>query len=678
MTKRIRLQTWLCSLAASAVSLSAAVANAQPTQTGFTINRYEPTAAGEWSFWVDHPWYSSTRYFAAGITLNYGHNPLVFGIDNGTSVEKTVSVIEHQLLGHVDLAGSFLDRVLITATLPVTLLERGTAAGGAEPTQGVVVGDPRLGLWLRLFGQPYRSGISMSIGANVWVPLRQFTSSGVSGSSSDSYVRVMPKLVLGGLTGRFMWSLTGGFLYRAPAQIGTADPKGSSVGSELQIGAAIAYADTVRRFAIGPEVLLGTTLLGNETVSPKPFAADYTSVELLLGIHYNIARAVNISLGGGLGLLRTPGTPDGRGLLRLAYAPWRKEAPADRDKDGIPDVSDACPDVAGISSWNAKWNGCPDRDRDGVIDTVDLCPDTPAGLHPDPTRAGCPIGDRDKDGVVDSDDLCPDVPKGERPDPSRKGCPLGDRDRDGVLDPDDLCPDTHKGPSPDPTRTGCPAEDRDGDGVFDYQDRCPTVPQGDKADPNQPGCPLPDRDKDTVPDSVDACPDKAGAPHPDAKKNGCPGLVEVKGGQLIIVQPVFFATNRDVILSKSFPVLQSVADALTATPQIRKLSIEGHTDDRGKHDYNVDLSARRAKSVMNWLIQKGGIAADRLESRGFGPDRPIADNGTPEGRERNRRVEFLILDPASGINVKTLDANQVAVPDSPDQSDTSPNKARSR
>ena len=141
---------------------------------------------------------------------------------------------------------------------------------------------------------------------------------------------------------------------------------------------------------------------------------------------------------------------------------------------------------------------------------------------------------------------------------------------------------------------------------------------------------------------------------------------------------MFFATNRDVILAKSFPVLQSVTDALTATPAIRKLSIQGHTDDRGKHDYNVDLSARRAKSVLTWLITNGGIAVDRLESQGFGPDKPIADNATPQGREKNRRVEFLILDPASGINVKVLDANQVSVPDSPDQSDQSTGKLRGR
>jgi outer membrane protein OmpA-like peptidoglycan-associated protein len=198
------------------------------------------------------------------------------------------------------------------------------------------------------------------------------------------------------------------------------------------------------------------------------------------------------------------------------------------------------------------------------------------------------------------------------------------------LDPDDQCPDTHKSEVPDPGKLGCPAGDRDKDGVLDPLDQCPDIHKGMKPDPGRSGCPAPDRDGDNVPDSEDACPDKPGAPHPDAKKNGCPGLVSVKGGKLIIVQPVFFATNRDIILQKSVPVLQSVADALKGAPEIKRVAIEGHTDDRGTHDYNVDLSDRRAKSVMKWLIERGGITADRLQAQGYGPDRPIADNASPQ------------------------------------------------
>ena len=631
---------------------------------GFQVNRYEPTAAGEWSFWVDHPWYSSTRYFAAGVTLNYGHNPLVFGrVSSEGSFNEQLRVIEHQLIGHVDLAGSFLDRVLLTASLPIVFLERGTAAAGITPNDGVSVGDPRFGLMVRLFGQPYRSAISMSIGGQIWVPLRKFTDS-IPAQGSDQEVRGLPKIVIGGLAKSIMWSFTAGVLIRQEAVIGTlADKSGSTVGTELQLGAALAYANVAKRFAIGPEAVLSSVLTGGHA-----FKQDFTSLEVLLGIHYNIAKIIQLGVGGGVGILRQPGTPDGRVLLRLAYAPIRDTEEKDRDKDGIADRSDACPDEPGIRTDDRDTNGCPDRDGDKVVDKIDLCPDVPRGPRPDPNRLGCPLGDKDGDGVLDPDDQCPEVAKGPNPDPNRIGCPLGDKDSDGVFDPDDLCPDVPQGAVPDPNKRGCPAGDRDRDGVLDPQDQCPDVPAGLNPDPNKRGCPLPDRDGDTVVDPVDACPDKPGAPNPDPKKNGCPGLVEVKGGKIVIVRPVFFATNKDVILAKSFDVLVSVADALKASPQIKRVAVEGHTDDRGKRDYNIELSDRRAKSVVRFLVDKG-IDAGRLEAHGYGPMRPVADNKTEPGRAKNRRVDFVILDPASDPSVKVESAANVEPPKSPDQSD---------
>jgi len=490
----------------------------------------------------------------------------------------------------------------------------------------------------------------------------------VSNGSSDQFVRVMPKLQLGGLSHHIMWSFGAGFLYRAPAKIGDASVSdaGSTVGSELQLGAAIAYADTTRRFAIGPEAILSTVVLGTENA--KPFGGDYTSLEVLLGFHYNIARILQLGVAGGVGLLREPGTPDGRVLLRLAYAPWKDPDGDDRDKDGIPDKKDACPDNANISTDDPSTHGCPDRDRDMVVDKLDICPDVPKGQHPDPARLGCSIGDRDKDGVIDTEDLCPDVHKGPNPDPNKLGCPVGDRDNDGVIDTQDLCPDVPKGETPDPNKLGCPAGDKDGDGVVDPKDMCPDVPAGHKPDPAKPGCPLPDRDKDTVVDPEDACPDQPGAPNSDPKKNGCPGLVRIENGQIAIMQPVFFATNKDVILKKSFPVLDTVTEALKASPFIKKVEVGGHTDDRGKADYNRELSGRRAASVMKYLTDHG-IAADKLTAKGYGPDKPIADNKDAKGRERNRRVEFVILDPVQPQGVQVKSAADVVVPESPDQSD---------
>lgn len=645
-----------------------AVASAQ--NRGFQLNRYEPTTAGEWSFAVDHPWYSSTRYFAAGVTLNYANNPLVFGVTRPDgSFTRTDFVIEHQFLGHLDLAGSFLDRINISATLPIAFLEIGSPSpyGGVAPMTGVGVGDPRFGLLVRIVGQPDRSPISLSIGAQVWVPLRKFTDS-LAPTVSDQDVRVLPKLVLAGLGHHIRWSLTGGFLYRPEARLGNIGPEGSTAGSEVQVGFGISYADLERRFAIGPEATFATLVIPNYAGQPGA-----TSLEVLLGAHYNIASQVQLGLAGGLGILRQPGTPDFRMLFRVAYAPIRKQV-VDRDKDGVPDSEDACVDEPGVRTGNPRTNGCPsDRDGDGVYDSEDLCPDAAQGAHPDPQRRGCPLPpDRDGDGVPDSEDLCPDMAQGAHPDPQKRGCPAGDKDGDGVYDYEDLCPDTAQGAHPEPQKKGCPASDKDGDGAYDYEDLCVDVPAGHKPDPQKKGCPLGDRDHDTVVDPEDACPDQPGAPSADPKKNGCPGMVQVRDGKIAILQPVFFATNKDVILKKSFPLLQSMADALKASPQIRKVLIEGHSDDRGKREYNIELSGRRAQSVKRWLVENG-VAEVRLDSKGFGPDNPIADNKTAKGRAANRRVDFVIVDPP-----QPQSATKAAPAEAPEVIDKDPDKKQRR
>lgn len=96
-----------------------------------------------------------------------------------------------------------------------------------------------------------------------------------------------------------------------------------------------------------------------------------------------------------------------------------------------------------------------DTDRDGVIDPDDLCRTTPQGEHPDPDRAGCPLGDRDGDGIFDRDDPCPLFPPGDVPDPARRGCPDDDNDGDGLTDHRDLCPSEPFDPNPDASRPGC-------------------------------------------------------------------------------------------------------------------------------------------------------------------------------------------------------------------------------
>ncbi|MBK6530476.1 MAG: OmpA family protein [Deltaproteobacteria bacterium] len=294
-----------------------------------------------------------------------------------------------------------------------------------------------------------------------------------------------------------------------------------------------------------------------------------------------------------------------------------------------------------------------DADRDGFLDADDECPNEPAGATPDAQHRGCPTRDRDGDGVTDAGDLCPDAPAGEHPDPTRAGCPAADTDGDGVFDPQDLCVTTPPGDHPDPERAGCPDGDDDADGVFNHVDQCRGEAQGLHPDAARPGCPLPDRDHDTVPDATDACPDVVGAPNIEPRRNGCPGLVEVRDGMIVILQPVFFATNRDRILPTSNRVLSAVVAALRAQPEIRRIAVEGHTDNVGSDEANLALSQRRAQAVAVWLTQHG-IVAGRVEARGLGASRPIVPNDSASGRAANRRVEFHILDPRQST---ALDAN---------------------
>ncbi len=229
---------------------------------------------------------------------------------------------------------------------------------------------------------------------------------------------------------------------------------------------------------------------------------------------------------------------------------------------------------------------------------------------------------------------------------------LKDTDGDGIPDDIDACPnepEDHKDPDPN---DGCPApSDRDGDGIPDQFDKCPDEPEDKDGIQDQDGCPEVDADQDGIPDTKDACPKEPGQPDPDPKKNGCPKFIKLEGSSVRVLQQVHFATGSATIEPDSFPMLGEIAALLKANPSIKKMRIEGHTDNRGNADLNLDLSKRRAASVRTWLVQHG-IEDGRLESEGYGLTRPIESNDTEEGRLANRRVEFKILNEDSGGPVK--------------------------
>jgi OOP family OmpA-OmpF porin len=164
--------------------------------------------------------------------------------------------------------------------------------------------------------------------------------------------------------------------------------------------------------------------------------------------------------------------------------------------------------------------------------------------------------------------------------------------------------------------------DSDGDGVYDDVDKCPNTPKGTPVD--SVGCSL-DSDGDGVSDNLDKCPNTPKGARVDSR--GC-----------WVLAGVTFDTGKWDVKTEFYPTLNEVVAILQENKSLR-LSVEGHTDNRGSAQLNQDLSEKRAKSVMDYLVSSG-IDASRLSSRGYGFSQPAATNDTAAGRQLNRRVEL--------------------------------------
>ena len=172
--------------------------------------------------------------------------------------------------------------------------------------------------------------------------------------------------------------------------------------------------------------------------------------------------------------------------------------------------------------------------------------------------------------------------------------------------------------------------DSDGDGVPDTQDTCPGTPKGVAVDAL--GCPR-DSDGDGVPDSEDKCPNTPAGTLVNA--DGCPTE------KVSVSLDVKFATGKAEVASEDDAQFQKVADFMKTHPET-VVDIEGHTDSMGSPAKNKALSELRANAVRKVLVEKFHVAPERVTSKGFGAEAPIADNATPEGRAANRRVVAVI------------------------------------
>jgi outer membrane protein OmpA-like peptidoglycan-associated protein len=587
----------------AAASLFTRPALAQNTASGFALDRFNPSERGSEWFSLDSLDFRGQVRPAIGLVGELAVNPLV--VYNADGSTRAIPV-QDQLILHPGASLVLWERVRLGLDLPIAVYQNGNSGSVMGETYAGVgkagVGDLRIGADVRILGQ-YGDAFRLSLGAQVWVPFGDR-----SGYLSDGQVRVLPRVQGAGDVGPFCYAANVGFDYHSLAETFG----GTGLGSQFAWGLAVGVHALDHNFIAGPE-LYGSTVVTNGSA----FSTGNTPVELLLGAHYLAASALRFGLGVGPGLTKGLGEPAARVVASLEWVPQPATEPAkpsDKDGDGIADADDACPEDPGVKTDDPNTNGCPppppDRDKDGIPDAKDACVDVPGVKTDDQKTNGCPP-DKDQDGIPDAQDACPDVPGVKTDDPKTNGCPP-DRDKDGILDAQDACPDVPGVKTDDPKTNGCP--------------------------------PDPDRDKDGIPNEQDACPDAPGKPNKDPKKNGCPEAAIV-GKSIFILEQVKFATGSAKILPASDKLLGAVLKILVDHPDIKHVSIEGHTDNHGSAEMNKELSARRAASVVSWLVQHG-IGTDRLSSAGFGLERPIDTNDTAEGRQNNRRVEFHIQEDA--------------------------------
>lgn len=194
-------------------------------------------------------------------------------------------------------------------------------------------------------------------------------------------------------------------------------------------------------------------------------------------------------------------------------------------------------------------------------------------------------------------------------------------------------------------RAGVPARqgfrDSDGDGILDKDDECADEAEDVDTFRDDDGCPEPDNDGDGIPDGDDECPELSGEPD----RNGCPAktYVKIENNTIYIFGKVQFRTGSSEIQSSSNELLDQISEAMKANPNVSKVRIEGHTDNTGDPEVNRKLSQTRAEAVKAALVKRG-VDSDRLDTRGMGQERPIAPNSSPGGRQKNRRVEFVIVE----------------------------------
>ncbi len=498
-----------------------------------------------------------------GLMLDFQDDPLVL-----RSTLKDIEmrkVVSGQLSAHVlgSLAvANFLELGLV---LPVVAWQDGLGLPGEASPKTFGVGDLRLHVRLQMF-QTKDKVFSIALSPVVTFP---------TGREIDRYMGASSVTITPWVTAGLEWARGG-----VAANIGYRPLRHDRI-YDLDVGDLLTWRLGGWGGLVPGKLDLIAELDGAVGVQRKLSDANQHPMELRGALRYRPTCMLDVTAGAGGGLTKGYASPD-----------WRV-----------------------FVGFNVGSCGAPakdlDRDKDGILDSVDQCPDQPEDKDGYRDEDGCPDPDNDGDGILDVNDKCPNDPE----------------DKDGYQDED-----------------GCPDPDNDGDGILDVNDKCPNAPEDKDGTQDEDGCPDPDNDGDGIPDANDKCPMQPETRNGYQDEDGCPDeLAKVEGKKIVILDKIYFDFDKATIQDRSLPVVDAVAKVLKDYPSIERIRIEAHTDLKGSAAYNLKLSKARAASVLKALVERG-IDPKRLASQGYGLAKPVVKpEKTDEDAQQNRRVEFNIL-----------------------------------
>ncbi|WP_437682751.1 OmpA family protein [Sorangium sp. So ce131] len=597
--------------ASAAVLMTLASASRGQSTGGFSLNRFEPAPAGDVFFGVPSP--AAPGHLAPRVhaMFDYAHRPI------HSNDDAAIDLVSSQAFLRLDASLALWDRVLLSVDVPLAIAQGGDDPGipGVDFTElrAPEIGDLRFGARLRVLGRdagPIQFGIGGYLFAPTGSPAQYTGDTDLHGAFHAS---------LGGRMGSARSTFS--FLWNASAGVDVVG--GANRPQSLTFGGAAGVLIGGDLLQLGAEAY-GAAPLGDDLLlSSAPVQRDDAGVnaELLFGAKLRVLDGLTFGAAVGPALTNAIGTPPVRAVGMIGWAPLPK-----------------APEERAATAAHAR-----DKDDDGIDDDIDACPDVKGDPSPDPAKDGCPPADRDGDTVLDIDDACPTTPGDRSADATQNGCP-GDSDDDGFHDGIDACPGVRGGASDDPKQVGCPS-DADGDGIVDASDACPKAKGPASEDPKRNGCPD-DPDGDGIRAAADACPNERGQPDPDPRQNGCPKFVRVSADEITTSKPVQFIvygkTRAETVDPVSDEILYEVRDAIQQNPDIELVEVQGHTDDSGSEEYNLRLSQERADAVLSWLVA-AGVPRERLVAKGYGFEHPLGDNRVKTGRQKNRRVQFMII-----------------------------------